>query len=56
MTTAPLLDIADLVVRFGPVRAVDGVSLNCPRARTASHWSARAVRGRRPSAGRRCGW
>jgi peptide/nickel transport system ATP-binding protein len=25
--TAPLLDIADLVVRFGPVRAVDGVSL-----------------------------
>jgi oligopeptide/dipeptide ABC transporter ATP-binding protein len=27
MTTEPLLDIADLVVRFGPVRAVDGVSL-----------------------------
>jgi oligopeptide transport system ATP-binding protein len=25
--TTPLLDIADLVVRFGPVRAVDGVSL-----------------------------
>ncbi len=28
--TAPLLDIADLVVRFGPVRAVDGVSLQLP--------------------------
>jgi peptide/nickel transport system ATP-binding protein len=27
---APLLDIADLVVRFGPVRAVDGVSLLLP--------------------------
>ena len=30
MTTEPLLDIADLVVRFGPVRAVDGVSLQLP--------------------------
>jgi oligopeptide/dipeptide ABC transporter ATP-binding protein len=28
--TAPLLDIADLVVRFGPVRAVNGVSLQLP--------------------------
>ncbi len=27
---APLLDIAGLVVRFGPVRAVDGVSLQLP--------------------------
>jgi peptide/nickel transport system ATP-binding protein len=27
----PLLDIAGLVVRFGPVRAVDGVSLQLPR-------------------------
>ena len=26
----PLLDIADLAVRFGPVRAVDGVSLQLP--------------------------
>ena len=30
MTTEPLLDIAGLVVRFGPVRAVDGVSLQLP--------------------------
>ena len=30
MTTEPLLDITDLVVRFGPVRAVDGVSLQLP--------------------------
>jgi oligopeptide transport system ATP-binding protein len=30
MTTPPLLDITDLVVRFGPVRAVDGVSLRLP--------------------------
>jgi peptide/nickel transport system ATP-binding protein len=30
MTTEPLLDIANLVVRFGPVRAVDGVSLQVP--------------------------
>jgi oligopeptide/dipeptide ABC transporter ATP-binding protein len=28
--TAPLLDIDDLVVRFGPVRAVNGVSLRLP--------------------------
>jgi oligopeptide/dipeptide ABC transporter ATP-binding protein len=28
--TQPLLDIAGLVVRFGPVRAVDGVSLQLP--------------------------
>ncbi len=28
--TTPVLDIADLVVRFGPVRAVDGVSLQVP--------------------------
>ncbi len=26
----PLLDVSDLVVRFGPVRAVDGVSLQVP--------------------------
>ena len=27
----PLLDISELAVRFGPVRAVDGVSLRLPR-------------------------
>jgi oligopeptide/dipeptide ABC transporter ATP-binding protein len=30
MSTAPLLDISELAVRFGPVRAVDGVSLQLP--------------------------
>jgi len=27
---APLLDVSGLTVRFGPVRAVDGVSLQVP--------------------------
>jgi len=30
ISTAPLLDISELAVRFGPVRAVDGVSLQLP--------------------------
>jgi peptide/nickel transport system ATP-binding protein len=30
VTDPPLLDIADLVIRFGPVRAVNGVSLRLP--------------------------
>jgi oligopeptide/dipeptide ABC transporter ATP-binding protein len=30
MSAAPLLDISELAVRFGPVRAVDGVSLQLP--------------------------
>jgi oligopeptide/dipeptide ABC transporter ATP-binding protein len=30
MNAAPLLDISELAVRFGPVRAVDGVSLQLP--------------------------
>ncbi len=48
MTAAALLDISDLAVRFGPVRAVDGVSLRLPAGRAASGWSGRAVRARRP--------
>src|SRR5262249_62297234 len=30
MSAAPLLDISELAVLFGPVRAVDGVSLQLP--------------------------
>ena len=44
--TPPLLEITDLAVRFGPVRAVDGVSLGSPPGRSASGWSGESGSGK----------
>ncbi len=46
---APVLELEDLVMHFGPVRAVDGVSMHDPSRARSPRWSARAGRASRPS-------